>query len=227
MPSQKKKMVILCSLVAFQHTIVAEDGVSASTRPVVLKMLERLPRYDTRVSYQYEAFVLHFLVENEVVYSCESAAVYENRIVYGFLTEVRDAFKTRYAGSPDRYPRPGDITVANCSSFAPALGTLRKRFNEDPHENKIDKIKDELNSTKQVMLENLDSIIDRGDRIDRLCDRTELLRDEAQGFQSNAHGLKRALIAHNLKIIAALLVVLVIVGLVIAMLVCGADFKNC
>ncbi|KAH9588819.1 Synaptobrevin [Trypanosoma melophagium] len=220
-------MTITSSFVAFQRVVVAEDRVAPQMKPVIDKMLERLPRHDTKVSYQYELNVYHFLVENEIVYCCISGSDYKNRTVFGFLMQIRDSFKSQFAGSANRYPRSSDITPAVCGKFCTTLATSTRTFNENPQADKIGKIKDQIDNTKQVMLENLNRLIDRGERIENLCDKTEQLRDEAQFFHSNASELKRKMLIRNIKLAIALLLVLALVGLVIAFMICGIDFKKC
>ncbi|KAG5501127.1 hypothetical protein GH5_04723 [Leishmania sp. Ghana 2012 LV757] len=220
-------MPINSSLVAFERVIIAEESISASAGPALQKMLSLLPRHNAKVSYQLEQDVFHFLVENEVVYACTTSGQYENHIVFGFLMQIKDAFKTTFAGRGDCYPRHTELTPENCHSFSSALASTRKVFNENPQENKIDRIEDQLKMTREIMLQNLDSIIDRGDRIDTLCDRTELLRDEAQTFHSSALSLKSTIFMHRVKIIISFVVVLVVLALIIAFSVCGIDFKKC
>ncbi|KPA84202.1 putative vesicle-associated membrane protein (vamp) [Leptomonas pyrrhocoris] len=220
-------MPINSSFVAFERNIISEDNVSQSMRPALQKTLHLLPRHDSKVSYQYEQEVFHFLVENEIVYACTTSGPYENRVVFGFLIQVKDAFKTAFTGSVDRYPRRSELTSTRCQSFSLALASSRKVFNENPQVDKIGRIKDQLNTTREVMLQNLDSILERGERIDNLCDRTELLQEEAQGFHSNASTLKRAILMHNIKIIIGVVIFLGVLALVIAFCVCGIDFKKC
>lgn len=220
-------MPINSSFVAFERNIISEDNVSQSVRPALQKMLQLLPRHDAKVSYQYEQEVFHFLIENEIVYACTTSGQYENRIVFGFLIQVKDAFKTAFTGSADRYPRHADLTSVKCHPFSSTLASSRKVFNENPQADKFGRIKDQLNTTREVMLQNLDSILERGERIDSLCDRTELLQEEAQGFHSNARSLKRAILIHNIKIIIGVVIFLGVLALIIAFCVCGIDFKKC
>ncbi|RNE94880.1 putative vesicle-associated membrane protein, partial [Trypanosoma conorhini] len=210
----RHEMAIISSFVSFQRILVAEDHVTSPMRPVVNVMLERLPSYDTKVSYQYEANVYHFLIENEIVYCCVSGNQYQNRTVFGFLMQVRDSFKSQFAGNVSRYPRSSEMTPAVCGKFRTTLADLTRTFNENPQADKIGKINEQLDSTKQVMLENLDRLIDRGERIESLCDKTEQLRDEAQGFHSNTRALKRKMLIRNIKLAIALILVLGLVGLI-------------
>lgn len=220
-------MAIQSSYVAYRRKLVAEDRLSQSMKCVLEKMLQRLPRHDTKVSYQYELQVFHFLVENEVAYGCVTSLEYASGLTYSFLDKVKDLFKVQFAGSSDRYPRPEEITAANCAKFRSTLASSTRTFNDSPQLDKVDMIKEQIANTKQVMLENLDSVLDRGERIDGLCDRTELLRDEAQGFSSNARSLKRAQIKHNIILAIAVAAIVAIVALMIAFMACGIDFKKC
>lgn len=220
-------MSVEASFIAYRKSIVAEDKVSTEQHSVIGKMLDRLPRHDTKVSYQYDSLTFHFLIENEIVYACISTTSYEMRAIYGFLAKVKDSFKTKFAGSKNRYPKPQELTQVVCSSFSHTLRELTKEFNTNPTQDKFSQIKDEIKSTQQVMLENLDNVIGRGEKIDNLCDRTTLLQQEAQGFHSGARGVKRALMKHNLILIGGVVLLLGVIALIIAMLVCGVDFKKC
>lgn len=219
-------MPIVGSCVAFQKVIVAEDKITPTIRPVVLKMLERLPRHDTRVSYQYENLSYHFQVENEIFYLCISDKVYQSRTVFGFLGDVKDKFKEQF-GNNNRYPHPTEITSKNCSRFATVLVTTTKTFNENPEADKIGRIKEQIDNVKQVMLENLDNLLERGERIDMLCDKTEMLKEEAQGFHNNARTLRKKMWLRNVKIAVAGFLVLCLLGLVISFIACGIDFHKC
>jgi vesicle-associated membrane protein 7 len=220
-------MPIVASCVSFQKVIVAEDRLSAQSRPVVMKMLDRLPRHDTRVSYQFESSFYHFLVENEIVYLCVTDSSYQGRTVFGFLGDVRDKFKNQFAGSDKKYPAKTELTPKNCGRFSAALAAESKTYNENPEADKIGRIKEQIDSVKQVMLENLDNVIERGDRIENLCDKTEQLKEEAIGFHSNARTLKRKMIMRNVKICIAIIGLIGILALVISFVACGINFAKC
>jgi vesicle-associated membrane protein 7 len=220
-------MPIVASSVSFQKVIVAEDRLSPQSRPVVMKMLDRLPRHDTRVSYQFESFFYHFLVENEIVYLCVTDSTYQGRTVFGFLGDVRDKFKSQFAGSDKKYPAKTELTPKNCSKFNNVLSAEAKTYNENPEADKIGRIKEQIDSVKQVMLENLDNVIERGDRIENLCDKTEQLKEEAIGFHTNARTLKRRMIMRNVKICIAIIGLIGILALVISFIACGINFSKC
>ncbi|GET89892.1 vesicle-associated membrane protein, putative [Leishmania tarentolae] len=220
-------MPINCSLVVFERVIIAEESVSPSVRVALQKMLGLLPCHDAKVSYQLERDVFHFFIESDIIFACTTSGHYENRIVFGFLLHIKDAFKRSFAGRADCYPRHTDLTPENCQDFSSTLASSRKTFNEGREEDKVERIKEQLNTTREVMLRNLDSIIERGDHIDTLCDRTELLRDEAQGFHSNARSLNHTVLLQKLSIVIGLAISLAVLALIIAFAICGINFQKC
>lgn len=220
-------MPILASCIAIQKVVVSEDRMTPQNRPVVAKMLERLPRHDTRVSYQFESNFFHFLVENEIIYLCVTDSTYQGRTVFGFLGDVKDKFKAQFAGSDKKYPAKNELTPKNCAKFNATLFQETKTYNDNPEADKIGRIKEQIDNVKQVMLENLDNVIERGERIDNLCDKTEQLKEEAIGFHSNARTLKRKMLCRNVKICIAIVGLLALIALVISFIACGMNFAKC
>mmetsp|Transcript_74859 Transcript_74859/g.86904 ORF Transcript_74859/g.86904 Transcript_74859/m.86904 type:complete len:239 (-) Transcript_74859:36-752(-) len=220
-------MPIVGSCVAFQNVIVSEDRISTTIRPAVMKMLERLPRHDTMASFQYENLAYHFMIENEIVYLCVSDKVYQSRTVFGFLNEAKGKFKELFGGAGTRYPSPTELTPKNCARFNSQLITLTKMFNDNPQADKLGRIQSEIDAVKQVMLENLDDLLNRGERIDTLCDKTEMLKEEAQGFHNNARTLKKKMWWRNVKIMIAAFLLICLLALIISFIACGIDFKKC
>lgn len=220
-------MPIVGSCVAYQNVIVSEDKITAGIRPAVIKMLERLPRHDTMASFQYENLAYHFMIENEIVYLCVSDKVYQSRTVFGFLNEAKGKFKEQFGGAGTRYPSPTELTPKNCGRFSSQLVALSKLFNDNPQADKLGRIQSEIDTVKQVMLENLDDLLNRGERIDTLCDKTEMLKEEAQGFHNNARTLKKKMWWRNIKILIAAVLLVLLLALVISFIACGIDFKKC
>lgn len=220
-------MPILCAVVAYQKVILAEERVTPQLRPLITKIMEKIPRHDNKVSYQYEANVYHCLVENEILYLCMSDANYQARTVYGFLGDVRDKFKAAFAGSEKKYPPTTQLTPAACGRFSSTLGQQMRYFNDNPEGDKMGRIREQIEGVKTLMLENIDSVLERGERIDNLCERTEALKEEAAGFHDNSRSLKRKMQWRNIKLLLAIIFLVLLLGLIISMVVCGINYKKC
>ena len=218
-------MPIVFSLVAFQKVVLAEDRIPIAAKPTATKISESLPRHDHKASYESGKFVFHCQVENEIVYICGSEGEYTSRQVYGYLNEIKGKFKEQFGGG--KYPRSTDLTPKTCARFSATLAAETRVFNENPESDKMGKLRAQIDDVKQVMLQNIDDLIQRGDQIDHLVSSTGELQYEAAKFQTNATTLKRAMMMRNIKLAIALFLALCILGLIIAFVACGIDFGKC
>lgn len=210
-------MSIIASYVAHRRAIVVENPLNALVRSVVVRMLDRIPRQDTKVSYQYEMHIYHFLVENEIVYGCVSNVQYEAHQVYGFLVEVKALFKAQFLNSADGNRSFTAITATNCRAFGATLAVTAACMTSNPRGyEKVERVKEQLHATTKVMLDNIDSVLERRELIESLCDRTDSLRAEAHVFHAGSRSLKQKLLKHNIILVCATVVGVAIIGCVVS-----------
>lgn len=218
-------MPIVLALVAYQKVLLVEDRISVSARPTVNRLIENLPRHDHKASYESNKTVFHCLVENEFVYICASENEHTSRQVYGYLDDIKSKFKEQFAGG--RYPKPSELNPRICAKFSTVLSAQMRQWNDNPESDKMGKLKAQIDDVKQVMLQNIDDLIQRGEHIDNLVSTTGNLEHEALKFHHNANTLKNAMIMRNIKIMIAIFLALVVLGLIIAFVACGITFEKC
>ncbi|KAM7254948.1 hypothetical protein ACFE04_013201 [Oxalis oulophora] len=74
-------------------------------------------------------------------------------------------------------------------------------FQFDMHEiNKLAKVKAQVSKVKGVMMENIEKVLDHGEKIELLVDKTEDLRSQAYDFRSQGTKMKRKMWVQNMKI---------------------------
>ncbi|KAK4778245.1 hypothetical protein SAY87_018432 [Trapa incisa] len=77
---------------------------------------------------------------------------------------------------------------------------------------KLAKVKAQVSEVKGVMMENIEKVLDRGEKIELLVDKTENLRSQAQDFRQQGTKMKRKMWIQNMKI------KLIVFGIVIALI---------
>lgn len=77
------------------------------------------------------------------------------------------------------------------------------------------------------MVQNIERVLERGEKIELLVDKTENLNAQAFRFKKQSTHLRRALWWKNCKIVLALLAIVVAIALLVAMSACGATFHKC
>ena len=103
-------------------------------------------------------------------------------------------------------------------------------FYSDPKNDKITKIRTDIAQVKEVMVDNIEKILERGDKIDNLVTKTENLEFESRKFETNANDLKWKMLKKRIIITLIVIFVLIVVIFVIVLIACskdGVNFKKC
>ncbi|TKR82642.1 hypothetical protein L596_016333 [Steinernema carpocapsae] len=87
--------------------------------------------------------------------------------------------------------------------------------------NRVQDLQRQVNEVKTVMSNNVERILERGERLDNLDNRTEALSQSAESFKTSARRVQRHMCKKNLKwtiicIVGAVLLITVIVLIILS-----------
>eukprot|EP00879_Flechtneria_rotunda_P001078 GHRR01001218.1.p1 GENE.GHRR01001218.1~~GHRR01001218.1.p1 ORF type:complete len:200 (+),score=63.99 GHRR01001218.1:139-738(+) len=185
--AQRNKL--LYSLVARGAVILAEHSdVSGNAAQIAIRILERLPAEDTRVTYTQERHMFHIMVHAGLTYLCMAEEAAGRRIAFAFLEDVKDNFMSRYG----RTYREA-IAYEYNTDFSRVLQQRMEYFSNDPSADVINRVRGEITQVKDIMIENIEKVLDRGERLDLLVDKTEHLQGEAFAFRREAKRARRVM----------------------------------
>lgn len=139
------------------------------------------------------------------------------RIGYLSCEKTLDLFSRMF---PERV---ATLTAAGCSkAFADPLKDLVEQF-ADPSivDDRVAKVKKAVDNVKEIAMENVEKVIDRGEKIESMVEATEQLQENAQGFHSQSTALRRQLWWQNVKARALAVGIVVAFLLVIYLVFCG------
>lgn len=71
------------------------------------------------------------------------------------------------------------------------------------------------------MIKNIDKVLERGEKIELLVDKTEVLDQHAFKFKRQAKILKRSMWWKNVKLIVIIILILLAITLIILFIACG------
>jgi hypothetical protein len=77
------------------------------------------------------------------------------------------------------------------------------------------------------MMENIEKVLDRGEKLEVLVDKTESLRYQADQFQKSGKALRNKMWWQNIKMKLLVALIICIVIVVIFLFVCFSGGKNC
>jgi vesicle-associated membrane protein 7 len=70
-------------------------------------------------------------------------------------------------------------------------------------------VQSEINDVRGIMTQNIERVLERGERIDLLVDKTDRLGGSAHDFRVRSRGLRRKMWWRNARILALLIVVVI------------------
>ena len=146
------------------------------------------------------------------------------RMPFTFLAEVQRRFTSLPSSSSSLAETPA---YGLQGTFSPVLASLVNDFNSSSSSSELDRAKTELSQVKDIMVQNVEQILSRGERIELLVDKTDNMASQATAFRRGARTVRRQQFWRNQKImVLSGLVGLVVLWLVVAQF-CGAGLNQC
>ena len=91
----------------------------------------------------------------------------------------------------------------------------------------IELINQKIDGVKEVMVDNINNIMERGEKLEVLVDKTENLNSSAFNFKKSAIKLRRTMLCNKIKGYLLLVLCVAIICVVISMSICGLDYSGC
>jgi len=190
---------------------------------VTRRLLEKLPPNEiSKKTYVYDRHLFHFIVDDGMVYLCMTDEEFGRRVPFAFLEDIKNRFIATYGNRGKTAPLYGMN-----EDFARILQNQMNYFSNTQNVDKISKAKQDIDELKSVMVENIEKVLQRGDRIELLVDKTEQLEGQAIQFKKQSTALKRSMYWKNVKMCLLLVLVCVIIAYFIAAVICGLLFQDC
>ena len=139
-----------------------------------------------------------------------AASSFGRRKHFGYLVEIKKQFLSRY--SPDTTDF-SELPPYGAADFNASLKKLMVSHGttEGGQQDAISNTQYEIDNVRGIMTQNIERVLERGERIDLLVDKTDRLGAGAHDFRVRSRGLKRRMWWKNTKLMV--LVVLVVIFL--------------
>lgn len=128
------------------------------------------------------------------------------RIPFAFLLDLKKKFLAQYQPSATDF---GSLPAYGTAAFNTILKNMLAQYNTQPPDDALANARKEIDSVKDIMTENIERVLERGERIDLLVDKTDRLGGSARDFRVRSRGLRRRMWWKNVRLMALLGVVVV------------------
>ncbi|BBN16564.1 vesicle-associated membrane protein 7 [Marchantia polymorpha subsp. ruderalis] len=209
---------LIYSFVARGTVVLAEyTAFSGNFSTIAVQCLQKLPANNNKFTYTCDRHTFNYLVEDGFTYLVVADEDFGRQIPFAFLERVKEDFKRRYGG--------GRADTAIAHSLDKEFGSKLKEHMtfcvEHPEEmNKLSKIKAQVSEVKGIMMDNIEKVLDRGEKIEVLVDKTDNLRTQADNFQRQGRQLRRKMWLQNFKVKLIVLAIIIVVILIIWLSIC-------
>ncbi|KAI0079781.1 VAMP/synaptobrevin-like protein [Panus rudis PR-1116 ss-1] len=217
-------MSLIHALVAKGNTILAEHQSGARDfSNAVQTVLSKIPPNNSKLTYVWEQYLFHYVSEGGYIYLVMADDEAGRRMPFAFLTELQSKFnalgQSSALSSPPAYALQG--------TFGPTIAQLMNQYNTNPPSDELTRAQNELAQVKDIMVQNVEQILSRGERIELLVDKTDNMASQATAFRRGARTVRRSMWWKNQKILALSVVVGLVLVWIIAAQFCGAGLNQC
>ena len=135
------------------------------------------------MSYEYDKYVFDYIIENNIIYLCMCDDNSKRRIPFAFLEDIKQKFIDTYGSRAQTA-----IAFSFNEEFSKVLKKQLEFFNS-PSADAFASINTKLDETKNVMIQNIEMVLERGEKLEILVDKTEELHQQAFIFQKSAKNM--------------------------------------
>ncbi|KAI5641939.1 pyridine nucleotide-disulfide oxidoreductase domain-containing protein [Phthorimaea operculella] len=190
---------------------------------VTEQILSKIPPHDDRLTYSHGNYLFHYIAENKLVFFCITDDKFQRSRAFLFLNEIKRRFTTSFGDTAQTA-----IPYAMNSEFARVLAIEMKHYTESRDLDTISRVHGELDELKNIMVKNIETMTVRGEKLDLLVDKADVLASTSVTYHSSARTLQRTLFWKNIKMYAILALIAALAVYLIGAMACGGlAWKNC
>ncbi|CAJ2630821.1 unnamed protein product [Trifolium pratense] len=184
---------LIYSFVAKGTVVLAEHTqYTGNFSTIAVQCLNKLPSNSTKYTYSCDGHTFNFLLDNGFVFLVVADESIGRSVPFVFLERVKDDFKQRYGASiksasdhpladddedDDLFEDRFSIAYNLDREFGPSLkGHMQYCLTHPEEMSKLSKLKAQITEVKGIMMDNIEKVLDRGEKIELLVDKTENLQ---------------------------------------------------
>ncbi|KAG4910084.1 hypothetical protein JHK87_056200 [Glycine soja] len=184
---------LIYSFVAKGTVVLAEHTqYTGNFSTIAVQCLQKLPSNSSKYTYSCDGHTFNFLLDTGFVFLVVADESAGRSVPFVFLERVKDDFMKRYGASiknegahpladddddDDLFEDRFSIAYNLDREFGPALKEHMQYCMNHPEEmSKLSKLKAQITEVKGIMMDNIEKVLDRGEKIELLVDKTENLQ---------------------------------------------------
>jgi vesicle-associated membrane protein 7 len=211
-----------------EHTTSASSQTSSLASLILPKISHSQPQ---KLTYTSGTNYIHYIAlapseypsapsTGGLTFLCVADSSLGRRIPFGYLLEAKKKFLSEYEPENTDF---ASLPAYGCAAFNSTLKVLMVSHGttEQGQNDAIRNVQREMDDVRDIMSENIERVLERGERIDLLVDKTDRLGGSARDFRVRSRGLRRKMWWKNVKLMVLLIVVVVFLIYLLVGMGCG------
>ena len=217
-------MPILYALIARGPIVLSEyTDATGNFELIARRILDKIsPGQDQKRQYKHDAYCFNYMVSDGTTYLALSNEVFPTRLSFAFLDDICRQFEATYGD------RASTAVAYQMNDFNRTLRKQMDFFSNDPTADRIRGVDQQLSEVKEIMVDNMARLLERGEKIEVLQERTDKLSQQAYQFHRQGRALRYEYLWRNimitLVIVAIVAVVLFVMFFVAVLFACDGPF---
>lgn len=191
-------MGIFYGMVARGNVVLAEfDSTQTNANSIARQLLEKIPNGNTssNASYSHDRFIFHIKINDGLTVVCMADDAYGRRIPFAFLEDIHQRFVKTYG----RAIHSASAYAMN-DEFSRILSQQLEIYSNDPNIDRLNRLQGEMIQVRTVMMDNIEKVLERGDRLTLLVEKTSAIQGNALRFRRQSRSFKSTMWWRNFKL---------------------------
>lgn len=207
-------MSLLYSCVAYRATILAH----ASRNPQIANQFAQdlppiLGQIDAskpgRSASCKQGMDFYCYVTDGITFICFSDPGVSKNVAFGFLSDLASTFSTRYGLSSVKFATAYQMN----SDFAPVMANIMA--GAAANGSKTQQVKEELAEVKGLVMDNVQRVMERAQRLNQIADKSDDLKTSAIEFDATSKRLRNQMRKKKIMMIVGITAAVIILLLII------------
>ncbi len=131
---------------------------------------------------------------------------------FRFLSNLSERYEAQFGPLP-----PPGAEPPSAARVVPLRREATAQFNS---RSKVESIRAKVEDVKSTMVDNIERVLERGERLDDIAAKSDAMRDHAQTFRAKGRSLRRQMCWQNAKWMILLALVVAMLAFVIFLVAC-------
>ncbi|KAF2248615.1 vesicle-associated membrane protein-like protein [Trematosphaeria pertusa] len=200
-----------------EHTASASSNASSLLSVILPKLTHSTAEHKTLDSGTYfthyhtlspSSFPAEQSSAGGLTFLCVAEKQLGQRIPFGFLANLQKKFFEEF---PPENTDFASLPSYGCASFNAVMRRLMQEQGgtQAGQQDALRTAQQEIEGVREIMTENIERVLERGERIDLLVDKTDRLGNTARDFRVRSRGLRRRMWWKNVKLMVLLVLVVI------------------